>query len=199
MIDTLKGLAEVKAGYPFRGSVPVSESGNARVIQMRDVPLAGDIDWAALSRSDIPASKTHDWLADGDVLFVARGTRNYAVCLAGVPGPTVCSQYFFVLRVRSPRLLPSFLAWYINRAPAQRYLASNAEGSDQLSIRRGVLEDMPIAVPPLDRQRRLVELAVATDQERQYLETLIKNREHLLDALAHDLLATPDDDHRSTP
>ncbi len=185
----LKTLVDVRAGHPFRGSVPTADDGNARVIQMRDVSPDGHIAWAQLPRTGLPP--TADWLHDGDVLFAARGGRNYAVCLSGVPPQTVCSQYFFVLRCKAPSVLPDYLAWTINRAPCQRYLASNAEGTDQLSIRRGVLEDMPIALPSLEQQHQLVALASAARQERRCLEALIQNREQQLDAIAHDLLQSP--------
>ncbi|MBN9370041.1 restriction endonuclease subunit S [Hydrogenophaga sp. YM1] len=191
MISSLKALAEVRAGHPFRGSVPVAAHGKARVIQMRDISPDGEVAWANLSRADLGRGKPPDWLRDGDILFAARGTRNYAVCLSQTPPATVCAQYFFVLRCKAEGLLPEYLAWHINRPPSQRYLRNNAEGTDQLSIRRPVLEDMPIAVPELARQRLLVDLAEAARQERQRLEALIRNRELQIDALAQGLLAPP--------
>lgn len=191
MIVPLGDLAPARAGHPFRGSVPLAPEGNASVIQMRDLSPDGAVAWSGLVRTQIPPGKRPDWLRDTDVLFVARGGRNYAVCLAGVPARTLCSQHFFVLRCNQGRLLPQYLAWHINRAPSQRYLASNAEGSAQLSIRRGVLEAMPIAVPPLERQRQLVELAATAARERRCLESLIDNRELQLDALADALLSPP--------
>lgn len=190
MIHALKDLAEVRAGHPFRGSVPPVENGNARVIQMRDISPEGRVAWATLTRTRLTSThKTPDWLRDGDVLFAARGGRNYAICLSEVPAHTVCSQYFFVLRCRTPAVLSDYLAWHINRAPSQRYLMSNAEGSDQLSIRRAVLEHMPIAVPERARQQLLVALADTAARERRQLEALILNRETELDALAQRLLA----------
>ena len=191
MIQPLRDLAEVRAGHPFRGSVPVADDGNAQVIQMRDVAPDGSVAWPALVRTRVAAHKSArlpDWLQDGDVLFAARGGRNYAVCLAQVPAATVCAQYFFVLRLRTDRVRPDFLAWHINRAPSQRYLMGLAEGSDQLSIRRAVLEALPVAVPDLAHQQRLVELAAAITQERRAFEALSHNRERELDALAQRLL-----------
>lgn len=188
MMCTLKELAEVRAGHPFRGSVPIHEQGKSPVIQMRDVGPEGRIAWASLVRTELSAHKAPDWLRSGDLLFAARGGRNYAVCLSEVPEHTVCAQYFFVLRCKaSAGVMPEYLAWHINRAPSQRYLMSNAEGSDQLSIRRGVLEDLPIALPELAQQRLLVELARAATDERQRLEALIRNRERQIDALAQHL------------
>lgn len=191
MIQPLRDLVDVRAGHPFRGRVPEARDGNARVIQMRDVAPDGRVAWSALVRTRVAAHrKTHvpDWLQAGDVLFAARGQRNYAICLAEVPARTVCAQYFFVLRAKTERLLPPFLAWHINRSPSQHYLSANAEGSDQRSIRRGVLESLPVVVPDLGRQRLLVALAEAALRERQLSEALAHNRERELDALAHQLL-----------
>lgn len=191
MIQPLRDLAEVRAGHPFRGSVPVVADGNARVIQMRDVALDGAVAWDALVRTRVVrhnSARLPDWLHSGDVLFAARGARNYAVCLADVPSGTVCAQYYFVIRMRTDHLLPEFLAWTINRAPSQRYLTRLAEGSDQLSIRRAVLEDMPVAVPDLPQQRRLVNLGVAAARERHAFDALVRNRDRELDALAQRLL-----------
>lgn len=187
MMAKLTALVEVQAGHPFRGSVPEDPEGNAFAVQMRDVSPDGGIAWAELLRTSLDGRKSPVWLQPGDVIFVARGARNYALSLQDVPVRAVCSQYFFLLRVKSTGLLPEFLAWQINRAPAQRYLAKNAEGTDQLSIRRGVLEALPISVPPLEQQQRIVALAKDASRERQVLETLIRNREQLLDALAFDL------------
>lgn len=187
MIKPIKELAEVQSGHPFRGSVPLAQHGNALALQMRDVNIDGVIAWDSLVRTQIDEVREPQWLQNGDVIFVARGARNYAVALQDVPPRTVCSQYFFLLRVKTDALLPAFLAWQINRAPAQRYLASNAEGSDQLSIRRGVLETLQLAIPPLPKQQMIVSLAEAAAQEKMQLEALIHNRQRQLDALAFEL------------
>lgn len=190
MNSRLAEYVEVQAGHPFRGSIPEDEGGNAYALQMRDVSPEGGVSWERLVKTSLDGRKSPAWLTSGDVVFVARGMRNYALCLEEVPLPTVCSQYFYLLRVKLPALLPEFLAWQINRAPAQRYLAMNAEGTDQVSIRRGVLEALPIVVPSLEQQHRIVALANAARRERQVLEALIRNREQQLDALASELDAT---------
>ena len=180
----------MRAGYPFRGGVVPAEQGPAWVVQMKDLDAACSVRWAQVVRAHLPGRKAPDWLRASDLLVVARGNRFHSACLDELPGPTVCGPQFFRLRVKpGVPLLPAFLAWQINRVPAQRYLASHAEGSDQLSIRRGVLESLPVAVPPLETQRSIVGLAVAANEERTRLEALIRNRQQQLDALAFELLA----------
>ncbi|XYJ09378.1 restriction endonuclease subunit S [Telluria sp. B2] len=184
----LKSIADVQAGHPFRSGVPFVENGNAYALQMRDLNPGGDVAWDGLVRTEVDTRKPIQWLEPGDVIFVARGTRNYAVCLREVPKPTVCSPYFFLVRIKSPALLPEFLAWQINRTPAQRYLAGSAEGTDQLSIRRPVLEALPLAIPPLSQQQLIVALAEAAVHEERRLQALIHNRHKQLDALAFALI-----------
>lgn len=185
MLFPLSQLVDLKAGYPFRGAVPTVENGNAHVVQMRDIGFDSGVAWPGLTRTSITGRKGPDWLAAGDILFIARGAQNFAVHLDSVPCEAVCSQYFFQLRVRRPeRLLSEFLAWQINSLPVQRYLAANAQGSAQLGISRAMLEAVPIAVPAIATQHRIVAFAMAARREKQLLQTLIENRAHQLDALA---------------
>lgn len=190
MIIPLRQLVELCAGHPFRGAVSYADNGNGHVIQMRDVARDTGVAWPNLVRTRIQSRKTPDWLASGDILFVARGAQNYALHLDDVPCQAVSSQYFFQLRVRSPaQLLPEFLAWQINSLPCQRYLAANAQGSSQLGIPRTVLEALPLAIPAVDRQKHLISLVTAARQEAHQLQALIHNRVRQLDALALELHA----------
>lgn len=189
IVERLKNLVEIQAGHPFRGSVAAVDDGNALAVQVRDVSAEGSIAWEHLVRTQVDETRSPRWLQPNDVLFIARGHRHQAICLTEIPHACVCSEYFFVLRVRSSALLPAFLAWQINRAPAQRYFASNAEGSAQLNVRKGVLEALEVMLPPLRQQQALVDLAGAVEEERARLNALIRNRQQQLDALAFDLVA----------
>lgn len=190
MLGDLLKFSEVRVGHPFRGSVPEIADGPALVIQMRDLSVADGVDWTKVVRTRPRGRKQPNWLRPGDILFVAKGARNFAVCLNDIPKQTLCSQYFFLIRVHdNKQLLPEFLAWQINQAPAQRYLSKNAEGSDQHSIRRSVLEALPIAVPTITQQRALIQLDQAVREEREHLESLIRNRQQQIRALALQLLA----------
>lgn len=183
----LANYVDIQGGHPFRGSIPADPQGNAYALQIRDAGPEGVADWATLTRTSLDAYKSVVWLRPGDIVFAARGQNNYALCFDEVPVPAVCSQYFFLLRVRSSTLLPGFLAWQMNRQPAQRYFAQHAEGSDQIGIRRGVLEALPIAVPSIEQQQRIAALDKAAHEERKALRALIRNREQQLDALAFQL------------
>jgi hypothetical protein len=188
-IYTLEELAGLKGGYPFRGSVDVSAEGNALAVQMKDVDPEFGVDWSKVTRTTLLGRKQPDWLKSGDVLFVSKGARFYAVCIDEPPTPAVCSPHFFHLQVvRWAPILPTFLAWQINQPPFQRQLQQAAEGSSQLSIRRPVLESLTLCVPSLADQQRIVALAEVARLERRTLQQLIHNREQQLQALAEGLV-----------
>jgi hypothetical protein len=181
-------LATLQSGFPFRGSIEELADGDALAVQMKDVDPDHGVNWSGATRTSLAGRKQPEWLKAGDVLFVSKGARFYAVCIDEPPTPAVCSPHFFHLQV-APQvpLLPAFLAWQINQPPFQRQLQQTAEGSSQLSIRRPVLESLTLCVPSLADQHRIVALADLARQERHVLHKLIHNRELLLQALAESL------------
>lgn len=189
-------LAVLKSGYPFRGSIEEAADGDALVVQMKDLDPERGVTWAGVMRAALTGRKQPDWLKAGDVLFVSKGARFYAVCIDEPPCPAVCSPHFFHLQItpQAPAL-PAFLAWQINQPPFQRQLLQAAEGSSQLSIRRPVLESLTLSVPSLADQHRIVALAALARHERKALHHLIHNREQQLQALAEDLARSAQASH----
>lgn len=192
MIDatntSISELANLRAGYPFRGSIEESAGADALAVQMKDVDPECGVNWSGVLRTTLTGRKQPDWLKAGDILFVSKGARFYAVCLDEPPHPAVCSPHFFHLQVKSQAaVIPAFVAWQINQPPFQRQLQQAAEGTSQLSIRRPVLEALTLSIPSLADQHRIVALAELARQERQTLKQLIRNREQQLNALADGL------------
>ena len=186
----LSDIAIVKAGHPFRGTIPEHKEGDAHVVQIRDIDNDGFILWDQLIQTTITGRKSPDWLKAGDVLFAARGQRNIAACIDKVNTPTVCAAHYFLIQVQQPStILPEFLAWQLNQEMAKRYFAQSAEGSAQVSIRRTVLESTPLTIPTTKEQQAIVALDYKAKQEKRVLNALISNREQQMKAIAKELLA----------
>lgn len=181
-------MAEVRAGYPFRGPVEPFPEGSAGVVQMRDVAPDGSIHWEDIVRTELPGRRRPDWLRKGDLLLVTRGKKYYAACVDAVPDSVVCGPHLFHLRVKAgAAALPEFLAWQINQPPLQRALHAAAAGSSQRSVARPEVEVLPISLPSLATQERIVSLARLALRERDLFTSLIRNRERQLEILANNL------------
>lgn len=185
----LSDLTNIAAGHPFRGSIKEIPGTGCRAVQMKNVSPEQGIDWPSVVETAITGRRT-DWLADGDILFAARGSRNYAALVAHCPRQAVAAPHFFVIRIKpGAAILPEYLVWFLNQAPTSRYFQREAEGSRTLSIRRSVLENTPVAVPPLERQRQIVGLQAALRREQEIAEQLVRNGEVMMDAIATHLLS----------
>ena len=184
----LADIADIRPGYPFRGAIKDLADGDALAVQMKNADPVRGVDWPLVARTALTGKRDPDWLRSGDVLFAARGSRNYAVHIGVPPEKAVCSPHFFVLTSMSKNVLPKYLAWQINQQAARQYFVQEATGGYIKNIRRMVLENLPVMVPALEEQERIVELFDAAKRERLVLEGLIENRKQQLDAVAHEIL-----------
>lgn len=183
----LSDIADIRLGHPFRGTVEQYDNGDVNVIQVKDTEATGEINQNTVVQTQLSTKKQPDWLQNGDVLFVAKGAKHYSVLVEQVLQRTVCSPHFFVVRIKPTLrdvILPDFLCWQLNQQPAQRYFKATAEGSMYLSIRRQVLENVPIKVLTVEQQQRLTALHRCAVKEQKVLEKLIENRQQQLEAIA---------------
>jgi len=183
LLVTLKEIAVVRSGHSFRGSIEEALNGNGYVIQTRDQSADGKISWSKLVRAQAVG-----------VIFAARGIRNLASWvsegdLSVLELPVICSPHYFQIRLNSTiTLLPEFLAWQLNQSVAQRHFQQSAEGTMQVSIRRSVLEETPITIPPLETQRKVVSLSQRAHREEQIYQELIQLRRMEMQAIANQVL-----------
>ncbi|WP_431474611.1 hypothetical protein RVM24_19200 [Marinobacter sp. KM021] len=189
----LRSLATIHPGYPFRGKLPVDKEGNAFVVQFRHLSPGESLDdkeGKTLDRVTLPGRRRPDYLWPGDILFMARGTRNDAAVVSALPANTVCTPNFFHLRLKPEafRLIPEFLAWQLNQTDAQRYFAMCSQGSAAPSVTKTQLGDLPVVVPPIEQQKLMIKLADAARREQALLEQLIENRQRMTDAVARHIL-----------
>ncbi|ALA25950.1 restriction endonuclease subunit S [Piscirickettsia salmonis] len=184
-------IAEIRPGYPFRGTItPVANTGTF-VVQVRNTNASGEIHTSGMITTKLTGRKQPDWLQQGDILFVAKGAKYFAAYVKQLPTKTVCSPHFFIVRIKnehSKTILPEFICWQLNQIPAQRYFKTTAEGSMYVSIRRQVLENVPIILPSIERQAQLVALHSSAVKEKKTLQKLITNRQQQLDAIAMAVL-----------
>ena len=189
-ICELSEIAEVAAGYPIRGSVESLPEGEVGVIQLRNVDADQAIRWGEIYKADILRKRTQKRLDERSVLFSGRGLNIYALSIGQTPFPAVASPHFFVIYCTSDLLIPSFLAWQLNQAPAQNYFRSVSAGSAQKSVRRRDLEMLEVSVPSLSKQEAILNLWRTAQKEREALRAIEACRMHQLEAVANDLLSS---------
>lgn len=183
----LKNIAGISSGYSFRGRIPEQQDGEVSVIQMKDVSMEEGIKSDAVIKTALPGKREPDFLRSGDILFVARGSHHYAALYSEQFDKAVAAPHFFVIRIKSPRVIPEFIAWQLNQHSAQRYFEKESEGSVAKSIKRTSLEQLPISLPSTKQQQSLLRLYKNLSEQKRVYHALVMNAEKLMRAIAGGL------------
>lgn len=114
----------------------------------------------------------------GDIDKLGRGT-----VWDGSIDPIVHQNHVFAVRVNRDRLVPKYLAWWLDSVTSRKYFYLTAKKTTNLaSTNKTVVGRLPINVPPVGMQRAIVK---QIDEQTSRVDTLIaKANEHI--ALARE-------------
>jgi restriction endonuclease S subunit len=167
-------------GYSFRTRLESMASGAVAVIQMKDLTDQNRVDCSALARVDMENPKEHHLAKPGDLIFRSRGLTSTSAILLDDPGIAVVAAPLLRIRVTDHGILPEYLNRFISQAPAQAFLTSHAKGTAQKMISKETLERLEVFVPPLERQRTIVEITALVEKEQHILKKLAKRRHQFI-------------------
>lgn len=169
----IKDIAKIQTGVYTR----TSQNGNAVYLQMRYFNEQGELSSPTEPDLIIDKHLTRHLLKEGDVLFAAKGVKNFAAIFNASIGPAVASSSFFVIKVKQG-ILPEYLAWFLNHPRNQKKLKAGAKGTAMPSITLHSLAEIDINIPDLKTQRTILKIDRLRVQEKNimYELTLLKDR-----------------------
>jgi len=156
----LSQIGQIRTGIFAQPEV----DGSVVYLQLRHFDEAGQLrqlPFPDLSTDEL--TEKHS-LKRGDILFAAKGQRNFAAVFSG-EFPAVASSSFLVVEVRDGAVTPEFLVWTLNSPTTQLFLKNQATGTALASISKSVLANLEIIVPPIEQQKRILEVSRLSDQE----------------------------------
>lgn len=178
-MNKLKELVEIFSGHTFRERIESVPDGNIKVIQMKD--LSDDYFSIVSLPTTIKSNEFSDkqLLKRGDVLFISKGTNNFALVFDEAY-KAIASSVFFVLRLTSKQIDPYFLAWFINQENAQAYLHVGKEGSGVTNINKATLENLEVELIPKEKQQQLLTVHQLWNHEREISLALLEKKDRLI-------------------
>ena len=178
----LKKIAKIQSGYISRGKIDPREDGTCLLLQAKDV----DADRLSY-RTDAfvrflpgPSGKVR-FLEPGDILFMARGARNFSVMINELPDSVLAAACFFVVHTIHSEILPEYLCWYLNQSPVEEYLKRfSGRGVHMPVVRRAVLESIDIPLPPIKIQKQVSAMNELLQKEQDLYKKLAEKRKNLM-------------------
>ncbi|MEX2443485.1 MAG: N-6 DNA methylase [Alkalispirochaeta sp.] len=163
-ISTLKEQCVILSGHAIKSAdllddSPRNEDG-ATIPYIR----VGDIRSGIVERGSkwlsptIAGTLDPKWkLKSGDVLISKSGTIGKAGIVRNGAVGAVAAGGILVLRPTGAQLDPHFLSAYLSAAECRAWLDGRARGKTISHLSRDVLDEMPVPVPPIPVQQRVVE------------------------------------------
>ena len=163
MKQKLGHIANLQSGLYIRPE----QEGEITCLQVKDFNDEGI--FISKLHPDLPKdSKTERHLLQkGDIIFAAKGFRNYAALYQPEMGLAIASSNFIVIKPDKNKILPEYLAWYINHPSNMKNLRNEAKGTSIPSLTMYELNKIDIYIPSLKTQNLILEVDALRKKERQ--------------------------------
>lgn len=183
MITRLAEVAEIRMGYTFRSRLEPEMGGDVAVLQMKDIDDSNLLHPENLVRIQMPELKDKHLVQEGDLMFKSRGVSNAASLVAGNLGRTVLAAPMMLIRPDADKVDAAYLQWFINQPSIQNVLSAQAAGTAVKMISKAALEQLVIAIPSLETQRRIVEVGRFASLEARITTELMDRRKVLIERI----------------
>lgn len=189
-----RGLADLALFIDYRGQTPTKVESGVRLITAKNIKK-GFINYFPeefLANDVYPSWMSRGIPRDGDVLFTTEAPMGNAA-VVDIPERFALAQRVINFRLYGA-IAPNFLVLQILSEPFIAILDKTATGMTAKGIKAAKLKRLPVAIPPLAEQHRIVakvdELMVLCDQLEDQLITTQTDSRRLLEAVLHEALVT---------
>jgi len=180
----LKDIANIQIGFQLSAKIEPVQDGTHKIIQIKDIDNDRNIIPDSIYKINPKRSVDRYLVNKSDVLFLSRGHRNFATAINILMKNTIAAGHFFILKFNTAKILPEYLAWYINQPPAQKFLKSMAKrGSHMPIIGKSEFEQLEVNIPPLQVQEKIIKLSKLLQQEDELVEKIEEKRRQIVQSI----------------
>lgn len=132
-----------------KGGIPVvnpSHMVNGRIVPENDVAVSEE---KAVELSSYR-------LSAGDIVMARRGEVGRTAVVTEREKGWLCGTGSFVIHLNA-EISRSFVVMLFRSPSVRRYLGDEAVGTTMVNLNHGILKNMPVAIPPIAEQRRIVD------------------------------------------
>ncbi|WP_170601628.1 restriction endonuclease subunit S [Ruegeria arenilitoris] len=152
-VRSLGEFSEIKYGYTTKAN---SEAVGPKFLRITDIQ-DGTVDWETVPYCEISTGDQEKHrLLSGDLVFARTGATTGKSFVIQHPPEAVCASYLIRVRPNQQVVLSSFLNAYFQTNEYWDAVAAGTEGAAQGGFNASKLSALPIPLPPLEEQRRIV-------------------------------------------
>jgi len=183
----LKQVVDILQGYSFRASIKEAIGADIAVIQSKDITDNIFIEFKNVAKIKKREFNQKFFLRQGDVLLSARG-KFKAGLIKNISINSVASSSVYILKVNNNIIHPEYLAIILNSTEWQKKLDGISSGAIIKSILKRELEELKIAVPNLNKQKKIVEIFNNYKRQQKLLNQKIFLTNKITNSLINKML-----------
>ena len=115
--------------------------------------------------------------------FLSKGSNNYASVYRSDFTKAIASSAFIVIRPDLNRILPEYLAWYINASKAQEFLHAGKAGTFITNINMQTLKELEVFIPQSNLQYQIAALSELSKMEKRIMQKILFKKEVLINQI----------------
>ncbi len=179
----LKELGKLRVGHPFRGKIEFFDTIGTPIVTISCLSPGASLSLnnQNLRKTLIQGSRKPDFLHKNDILFAGRGLKTHASVIKSVTGEVIASPHIMILSPNIKGVDSEYLAWYISFSKtAQTYFAQNIRGTAIQHITKAALEELPVKLPELPKQKAIIKYHRAWELEQKILNEVKERRQRIV-------------------
>ena len=180
----LSDLAEIFTGLNYQRKEISQKSHGINFIQAKDIANNQLFKNTTFKIEKISIDKRFI-LNNNDILFSAKGNRNFAFLYKEQYGESTASSTFFIIRITINSILPEYLSWYLNQKPVQNYIKSQSVGTYIPSINKVKLSELEIPVPTIELQKKIIRIDSFRRKEKDLLNIISNKKDFLIENILY--------------
>ncbi len=103
-------------------------------------------------------------------------------------------SYFAIIKVNDTKVLPQYIAWYLNTKKVKNELERSQAGSRIPSTNQHTIKNIPIVLTSINKQQVLIEFYQLHQREKLLYKKLIEEKELLFQGLTQQILGGRNND-----
>lgn len=180
----ISSVADIRSGFQFRERVEAVLGGCVGVIQIKDFSDRKQLSVSSIERTNLDKAYSASLVRRGDVLFLSRGHRPFAVHIDLDLVNTIASGQFYILSGIHPSVRPAYLSWILNQRPMQDQFKLIAKGTHMPFVSMSEFRELSVPIPTIAVQEQIVALAALAEQEQSLLTQLAVKRAQLVQSIS---------------